>query len=117
MSSKLLCAVLGGVAVVLLFAGPPTAQACHFRVRHAGNGGAYVYYGSNAPVRYWSYYVPVAVDTQSNIAEIEESEPGVVRASFSTTQPRIPAAAVPIRLAEPRVLPLSEMGNNNFPDD
>jgi hypothetical protein len=114
MSSKLLRAVLGSVAVVLLFGGPPAAHACHFRVRHAGYGGAYSYYGGYAPVRYWSYYVPVA---EPNIAEIKESGPGVVRASYSTTQTRIPAAAVPIRLTEPRVLPLSEMGNTNFPDD
>jgi hypothetical protein len=115
MRSHLLFAGVGGLALVLLFGGPTAAHARHFRIRHAGYRVVYPSYGAYAPVGYWSYYQPFPVTPQRDVVETKESEPGVVRAAYTTTQPQIPPAVIPFQLSEPRVLPFSAMGSDRFP--
>jgi hypothetical protein len=107
MRSHVLLSLLGGIAMISLLGDPNTVKACHFRARRIGIGSANSSYGS---------YSPITGNLQRGIAKDEESESGVVQAAYTTTTTTAPTTVVPIRLLEPRVLPLSEMGNNNFPD-
>ena len=112
MRSHILLSLLGGIAMISLLGNLSTAKACHFRTRRIAIGSANSSYGAYSP----ALYERITVNRQRGNAEEEESEPGVVQAAYTTTTTRVPTAAAPIQLSGPRVLPLSEMGNNNFPD-
>jgi hypothetical protein len=112
MRYPVLLSLLGGITMISLLGDLSPAKACHFRTRRIGFGSASSSYGVYSPAP----YERTTVKSQSSNAEEEESEPGVVQAAYTTTTTKAPAAVAPIRLSAPRVLPLSEMGNNNFPD-
>jgi hypothetical protein len=114
MCSKILRAVIGGIGLALLLAGPTTVRACPLRFRHAG--WSYYVYTEYSPVGYWSFSQPVgAVESQPAIAYSEGPKKGVAPAAVSTTQTPRSTVTVPVQPTEPRVLPLSAMGTDRFP--
>jgi hypothetical protein len=106
MHARYLSAVLGIGTLFCLAC--PTARACHFRVRHH----SYYEYGSHV-----GYYGPAQIEPLRGTVDSPASTSGVVPAAHRTSEPEFPATVAPVHPSTPRVMHLSELGNNNFPDD